>query len=216
MSTSFTSEQKRKFWTTFLLGLFLGVFGAHRFYNKSPKAWLMLITLGGLGVWTLIDLVTILAGKFSDPDGTSITNTKPGLSWTIAAFFLLIGFANNEGGSGAGRGGSHKGTPKNNSFQPGEYGRMDGSRESLVRFAKDGSCYSEVNTPWGYLEKKGVWDVSESRLTANWSSIESPNNSVSPGDLSNVARETEFTFGRDASGDRYIKIGETRYWLRKK
>ena len=35
-----------------VLAFFLGVFGAHRFYaGKTQTAILMLVTLGGLGIW---------------------------------------------------------------------------------------------------------------------------------------------------------------------
>lgn len=40
----------------FLLWFFLGTLGAHRFYSRNTtRAIFMILTLGGLGVWTLID-----------------------------------------------------------------------------------------------------------------------------------------------------------------
>lgn len=53
-----------------LLCLLLGSFGAHRFYvGKIGTGILMLLTLGGLGIWSLIDLIMIAVGKFTDKDG---------------------------------------------------------------------------------------------------------------------------------------------------
>ncbi len=48
------------------LGL-VGINGIHRFYvGKSFTGLLMLVTLGGLYIWTLLDFITILAGQFTD------------------------------------------------------------------------------------------------------------------------------------------------------
>ena len=59
---------------TFFLCLLLGFFGAHRFYvGKIGTGLLQLITLGGLGIWALIDLVMILCGVFTDSGGNPIT-----------------------------------------------------------------------------------------------------------------------------------------------
>ncbi|MEQ9451428.1 MAG: TM2 domain-containing protein [Pseudomonadales bacterium] len=50
-----------------LLCFFLGAFGAHRFYvGKIGTGLLQLITLGGLGIWTLIDFIIIVTGNFKD------------------------------------------------------------------------------------------------------------------------------------------------------
>ena len=50
--------------------LFLGVLGVHRFYvGKVGTGILMLLTLGGLGVWVLVDLIMIAAGIFKDERG---------------------------------------------------------------------------------------------------------------------------------------------------
>lgn len=60
---------------TLLLSLFLGSIGVHRFYvGKIGTGILQLITLGGCGIWTLIDIITIVTGKFKDKDGYEIKN----------------------------------------------------------------------------------------------------------------------------------------------
>ncbi len=56
-----------------LLAYFLGVFGAHRFYvGKIGTGIAMLFTLGGLGIWALIDFIIAIVGGFKDSDGLPI------------------------------------------------------------------------------------------------------------------------------------------------
>lgn len=44
----------------------VGVFGIHRFMiGDTTNGILMLLTLGGCGIWALIDLIKILSGKMS-------------------------------------------------------------------------------------------------------------------------------------------------------
>lgn len=49
-----------------LLWFFLGFLAAHRWYAKKPAGWniLFILTFGGLGVWAIIDLISILTGNF--------------------------------------------------------------------------------------------------------------------------------------------------------
>lgn len=50
-----------------VLCFFLGVIGIHRFYvGKTGTGIAMIFTLGGLGVWALIDLIMLLCGVFKD------------------------------------------------------------------------------------------------------------------------------------------------------
>jgi TM2 domain-containing membrane protein YozV len=64
---------EKNFVVTVLLCFFLGSLGAHRFYvGKIGTGILMLLTLGGLGVWTIIDFIMIILSKFSDKEGQLI------------------------------------------------------------------------------------------------------------------------------------------------
>jgi TM2 domain-containing membrane protein YozV len=53
-----------------LLCMLFGWLGLHRFYvEKHVTALLMMVTLGGFGLWYFIDFVWIIAGTFEDKDG---------------------------------------------------------------------------------------------------------------------------------------------------
>ena len=56
-----------------LLCFFLGSLGIHRFYvGKIGTGILMILTLGGLGIWQIIDFVRIIIGSFSDKQGLKL------------------------------------------------------------------------------------------------------------------------------------------------
>jgi TM2 domain-containing membrane protein YozV len=72
-STSEVSEKSKT--PAILLCFFLGFLGFHRFYvGKILTGILMLVTLGGLGIWQLIDLITIILGAFKDKEGLTLKN----------------------------------------------------------------------------------------------------------------------------------------------
>ena len=65
-----------KDWTTLLiLSVLLGGLGVDRFYaGHIGLGVLKLLTLGGCGIWALIDIILVATGKFSDADGLPIVN----------------------------------------------------------------------------------------------------------------------------------------------
>jgi TM2 domain-containing membrane protein YozV len=68
------SASDRRILPAFLLCFFFGVFGAHRFYvGKIGSAIAQLFTLGGLGIWALVDLILLVCGAFTDGAGNRMT-----------------------------------------------------------------------------------------------------------------------------------------------
>ncbi len=87
---------------TLLLCIFLGNFGIHRFYvGKWLTGILMLITLGGLGIWYLVDIALIVSNRFTDCGGRVIDLAKKPVSFRsvmtvftifiVAVYGLIIG-----------------------------------------------------------------------------------------------------------------------------
>lgn len=58
--------------TMTLICFFLGGLGIHRLMMGYSNWWLMLITLGGCGIWTLIDFIKILTGGMKMADGREL------------------------------------------------------------------------------------------------------------------------------------------------
>ena len=73
---SSTTTSTTDWLTLFLLTFFVGVLGVHRFYvGKIGTGFLMLLTLGGLGVWFLVDLILVVTGQYTKKDGEKIPRT---------------------------------------------------------------------------------------------------------------------------------------------
>ena len=71
------TASKKSATVAFLLCLFLGMVGAHRFYvGKIGTGVLMLITAGGLGIWALIDLGNLVCNNFQDGNNNTLEFTQ--------------------------------------------------------------------------------------------------------------------------------------------
>jgi TM2 domain-containing membrane protein YozV len=66
--TNETSSQSQA--TAYLLCLFFGLLGIHRFYlGKRMTGLLQMLTFGGFGLWLLVDWFMILFGQVRDKQG---------------------------------------------------------------------------------------------------------------------------------------------------
>jgi hypothetical protein len=70
-----------------LLCFFLGFIGAHRFYlGKIGTGILMILTIGGLGIWVLVDFFISVFGKYTDSEGRYV---DPTYTKGLATFLLI-------------------------------------------------------------------------------------------------------------------------------
>jgi TM2 domain-containing membrane protein YozV len=63
---------------TLALAILLGPFGGHRFYvDKTGTGLVMALTLGGLGLWWIYDLILVSSGSFRDAGGRLVSRWDP-------------------------------------------------------------------------------------------------------------------------------------------
>ena len=67
------AEERKSFMVALILSVVVGSFGIDRFYlGYIGLGVAKLITLGGCGIWWLIDLVLIATGKMTDANGNEL------------------------------------------------------------------------------------------------------------------------------------------------
>ncbi len=87
------AEGDKSFIATWLLALLLGVVGADRFYlGKVGTGLLKLFTLGGAGIWVLIDLILVLAGATRDRLGRPLAGYQQHrkIAWIVTGILLAL------------------------------------------------------------------------------------------------------------------------------
>ncbi|WP_374975061.1 TM2 domain-containing protein [Microbacterium trichothecenolyticum] len=91
MSTGRTPSSplsEKSFIATWMFSWLLGFLGVDRFYlGKIGTGIVKLLTLGGLGIWWLIDLILTLAGVQRDKDGRLLPDFEEHkmIAWIITA-----------------------------------------------------------------------------------------------------------------------------------
>ncbi len=64
----------RSWLTTLFLCIFFGAIGIHRFYTGFVLVGLIqLLTLGGVGIWAMVDLIRIILGSYRDSEGNPLS-----------------------------------------------------------------------------------------------------------------------------------------------
>ena len=88
----------KSFLATWLLSLLIGYLGADRFYlGKIGTGILKLVTLGGLGIWWLVDLILVLTGAARDARGQVLSGYQQHrkVAWIVTGALVLIGLLSN-------------------------------------------------------------------------------------------------------------------------
>lgn len=89
--TECTSQDRKSYLVTLILAFFFGGLGVHRFYTGYIiYGILQLITLGGLGIWTLIDIINICLGKFKDAHGCELEGYNEMLGRIVLVITVIL------------------------------------------------------------------------------------------------------------------------------
>ena len=77
ISANVGDDVGKQWFTLMLLSIFLGSLGVDRFYvGKIGTGILKLLTLGGCGIWWIIDVIVVAAGRFTDSNGNVISQKQ--------------------------------------------------------------------------------------------------------------------------------------------
>ena len=77
--------------TTFILSFFMGMFGLHRFYTGYIGIGIaQALTLGGLGLWSLIDWISICTNNYRDYENKMLKDYVKALG--IGAMCVIFAF----------------------------------------------------------------------------------------------------------------------------
>ena len=83
-------KTSRSYIITLLLTLLVGNLGIHRFYTGYILVGVVqLLTAGGLGLWSLIDLISIVMNSYKDADGNELEGHNAGCAMIVGIIIVL-------------------------------------------------------------------------------------------------------------------------------
>ena len=83
--------EKKSFLATELLCFFLGALGVHRFYTGYVGIGIVqLLTVGGCGIWALIDLIMISLNKYRDANGEELEEYNKTVGYVVLIIAILL------------------------------------------------------------------------------------------------------------------------------
>lgn len=85
-----TPKSSRSYILTMLLAFFVGWLGIHRFYTGYIVIGVIqLLTLGGCGLWALIDVISLVLNKYKDADGNELDGHNAGCAMIVGIILVL-------------------------------------------------------------------------------------------------------------------------------
>lgn len=83
--------QSQTFLDTLLFCQFLGFFGIHRFYTGYRLiGTLQLLTFGGLGIWTIVDFISICIGRYKNSKGQKLEKYNKAIGISVLVVNIII------------------------------------------------------------------------------------------------------------------------------